>query len=377
MKLSQPVRVPWFYWHVHFICVLLLIMSGWATPSTYSPLAELPDVGAKLDSSPIRAMSSPNENEFARHCPSNREIVLIKEANPKNEEQHKAMLKLLREKLQQDNTTIQLGPNVILDFTNVTDKYLDIDLPPDERLLPLKFGRCVTLTGVSGFADQPLPNTGNSSGSSTTLSPEVMVPQFAIPTLANSPIYGGGYGSGRTPHSLGPLLKFGPHRSADERVFLEIACHVGDQLPSDNVRISGFRLYGPSFGQQSVDDIGIQVKRCLNVEISNMEIAGWGGQGIQIVDDPEQGPGQEPSTNRPGDRIGRPEQIKIFHNYIHHNQHPREGVWPFGGHAAGYGVQVSHGAWAQIYENVFDFNRHAIEAAGDAGGYVALLNLVL
>ena len=90
---------------------------------------------------------------------------------------------------------------------------------------------------------------------------------------------------------------------------------------------------------------------------------------------PEQGPGQEPPNNRPGERIGRPEQVRIFGNYIHHNQHPR--TTGFDNHAAGYGVDVHHGAWAQIYENVFDFNRHAIAAAGDTGGYEALRNLVL
>ncbi len=106
-----------------------------------------------------------------------------------------------------------------------------------------------------------------------------------------------------TPHSLGPLLKFGPHRSNDEKVFLEVRCEAGF-LPNDGVRISGFRIHGPSFGQQSNDDIGIHICRCLNVEVSNMEIAGWGGQGIQVLDDPEQGPGQESPNNRPGERKG-------------------------------------------------------------------------
>jgi hypothetical protein len=92
---------------------------------------------------------------------------------------------------------------------------------------------------------------------------------------------------------------------------------------------------------------------------------------------PEDGPGQEQPNNLPGERIGRPEQVRIFHNYIHHNQHPQESWLPFGGHAAGYGVDVHHGAWAQVYENVFDFNRHAIAAAGDTGGYEAFRNLVL
>jgi hypothetical protein len=179
--------------------------------------------------------------------------------------------------------------------------------------------------------------------------------------------------SARTPSSLGPLLRFGPHRSDAEKVFLSIDC-IPDVPPNDHVRISGFRLYGPSFGQQSTDEIGIHIIRCLDIEVSNMEIAGWGGQGVAVLDDPEDGPGQEPPNNRPGERIGRPEQVRVFGNYIHHNQHPRT---TFDSHTGGYGVETNHGAWAQITENLFDFNRHAIAAAGNAGGYEARRNLVL
>ena len=199
--------------------------------------------------------------------------------------------------------------------------------------------------------------------------------------------------SARTPHSLGPLLKFGPHRSDEDKVFILIECPEKQMPTSDNDRISGFRLYGPSFGQQSDGDTGIRVFRCLNVEISNMEIAGWGNAGIDVQDEgneyqqPADGPGQEQPNNAPGERIGRPEQIRILHNYIHNNQHPRQWIvscrwiifctpW-LSSHTAGYGVDVSHGAWAQIDENVFDFNRHAITASGNSGGYGAFRNLVL
>jgi hypothetical protein len=231
----------------------------------------------------------------------------------------------LTESVAVPNTTIRLGPNVVLDFTDASDD-----------VLPLSFGPGVTLTSVSGFPSVTVrPSRDNIAGAMETER------------------------SGRTPHSLGPLLKFGPHRSDEERIFLEVRCVPGFQL-NDGVRISGFRLHGPSFDQQSTDDIGIHIDRCVDVEVSNMEIAGWGGKGIHVLD-------------RESDpRIDRPDQIRIFGNYIHHNQHPVED-----GHAAGYGVEVNHGAWAQIYENVFDFNRHAIAAAGDAGGYDAERNLVL
>jgi hypothetical protein len=263
-----------------------------------------------------------------RFCPKDPapSIVEIREANPdRDRRHHERMVQLLTEKARTPNTTILLGPDVVLDFSKAP--------------LPILFAACVTLTSTSTFG----------------------------PDAASMPA--------RTPRSPGPLLRFGPHRSDQDRVFLSIQCN---SETNDHVRISGFRLHGPSFGQQSTEETGIEVFRCLDIEVSNMEIAGWGGSGIQVLDDdtgPADGPGQSPPANRPGERMGRPDQIRIFRNHIHHNQHPREGV--FNSFAAGYGVVVDNGAWARIYENVFDFNRHAIAAAGDAGGYEAFRNLVL
>lgn len=277
----------------------------------------------------LRDWAAESEPQIKPICPDTpHRVVEIREADSTiNKTQHDLMRRRLIESVNDPNTTILLGPKVVLDFTDAKD---------DE--LPLRFGPCVTLRSVSGFGETETKQ------------------------------------SARTPRSLGPLLKFGPHRSNVEKVFLKVAC-VADRQPNDGVRISGFRLHGPSFDQQSTEEIGIHIVRCLDVEVSNMEIAGWGGQGIQVLDDAEQGPGQESPNNRPGERIGRPEQVRIFRNYFHHNQHPREGI--FDTFAAGYGVDVHHGAWARITENVFDFNRHAIAAAGDTGGYEARRNLVL
>src|SRR5262249_17013133 len=47
------------------------------------------------------------------------------------------------------------------------------------------------------------------------------------------------------------------------------------------------------------------------------------------------------------------------------------------GGAAGYGVEVGPAAFAKIFQNVFDYNRHSITASGFAGGYEAERNLVL
>lgn len=294
------------------------------------------------------------ETKPSGRCPQNPppNIVEIQEADPKVDKQHHDLMrKRLIESVATPNTTVLLGPDVVLDFTDAGD---------DD--IPLSFGPCVTLTSTSSFPPNP-----------------VILPTTSSQANVNASIIDATLEPARTPHSLGPLLKFGPHRSNAEKVFLSVRC-IADFQPNDHVRISGFRLYGPSFGQQSVEDIGIHIVRCLDIEISNMEIAGWGGQAIQVLDEgdkqnqPAEGAGQVPPNNFPGERIGRPDQIRIFRNYIHHNQHPRT---TFDNHAAGYGVDVHHGAWAQVYENVFDFNRHAIAAAGDTGGYEAVRNLVL
>jgi hypothetical protein len=294
-----------------------------------------------------------------RACPPGEtRVVEIREADPAvDKAHHDQMRRLLIDSVAVPNTTVLLGPNVVLDFADASD---------DD--IPLSFASCVTLMSVSGFPrDRPTTAKDVAASVPKTTSAPAVAAALAPPSALES---------ARTPHSLGPLLKFGPTRrrfesledlfSNDyEKVFLEVRTIAGSDA-NDNVRICGFRLYGPSFGQQRTDEVGIQISRSLNVEISNMEIAGWGGKGIEVIDDPGQGPGQEPSTNHAGERIGRPEQVRVFNNYIHHNQHPRTFS---DDHTAGYGVETNHGAWAQIYENVFDSNRHAIAAAGDAGGY--------
>jgi hypothetical protein len=271
-------------------------------------------------------------------------VLDIPEADPAvDKDHHDEMRRQLIEAVGVPNKTIRLGPNVVLDFSEVTNE----DEPP-----LLQFGPCVTLTSVAHFEPGADP-TGQAA------------PGAAVPTLPQA----------RSPRSLGPLLRFGPHRKG-ARTFLEVRCFP-DNTANDGVRISGFRIHGPSFGQQSTGEFGIRVIRCVNVEISNMEIAGFGGVGVSVLDDtgPDQGPADNP-TNGPGGRISHPAQVKVFGNYIHHNQQPAES-WLFGGHAGGYGVESDHGAWVEITENVFDSNRHAIAAAGDAGGYDAVRNLVL
>src|SRR5262245_990876 len=146
---------------------------------------------------------------------------------------------ILKDAVQRCNTTVRLGPNVRLNF-------------PRDTFRPLRFGRCVTLTSVN---------------------------DFNRPTSA-----------ARTPRTLGPALNYtepDTHERASEKTFLKIKCDDTEDPqkipPSDHIRISGFRLLGPTQDHQLDLDVGISIQRCVDVEISNMEIAGWGRAGILIA----------------------------------------------------------------------------------------------
>lgn len=129
---------------------------------------------------------------------------------------------------------------------------------------------------------------------------------------------------------------------------------------SDGVRITGIRLDGGDHGIADADaagPIGVSVNSSVNVEIGNSEIYGWAGVGVQVLDD----------QNRIS--LQNPTAVRVHSNYIHHNRHWRK---------QGYGVKVASGAYALIEGNVFDYNRHAIEASNTDGiGYLAYSNLVL
>ena len=181
--------------------------------------------------------------------------------------------------------------------------------------------------------------------------------------------------------ALGPVLKFGPHRRSGDLTFLEARCFVGVPDQADHIRISGFRILGPDFGHQKVGDKGIVINKCIDVEISNMEIAGFGGEGIRVQDDTNEyfnppilaeawqlrgidGVCREAAYNGPNGRIGSPDQVRTsatssttISNLKRHD-----------GHAGGYGVEVTDGAHARIPQNVFSTNRHAIAGGGTMAG---------
>ena len=282
---------------------------------------------------PPRSVSATNSRPRTVSCPARRQIVNIHNTGLRDQRQ------VLKEALRTDGTTVRLDPDVDLDFSN---------FPIDS--LPLTFGRCVTLTSVSAF-DDPVLSPGASATARSSVAASI------VPTITEA----------RSPGVPGPVLRYGKAR-AEASVLLAIRCEAGESV-NDGARISGFRLFGPSFGLQSTNEVGIQIFRCIDVDVSNMEIAGWGGTGVSVEDDA----GEDTSVdNGEGGRISEFGQITIRDNWIHHNQHPQKD-----GHAQGYGVGVNHGAWAHIFQNAFDHNRHSIEAAGDAGGYRAERNLVL
>jgi hypothetical protein len=226
---------------------------------------------------------------------------------------------LLVEALGTQGTTIKLGPDVDIDLTSVG---------------PIIVRRGVTLTSVRVLPSETAPRGRGRGG--------------AKPELP-----------ARAGNALGPRLSTRGH----PRGLLQIPCTADPAVGmNDNVHLSGFRLQGPDKGVESGDDhlqVGILIDSCVGIEISNMEISGWSGAGIQIVDDPK---------NFDQGRIDKVEQVLIRGNYIHNNQH--EG-------AEGYGVAMGLGGTARIVENVFDLNRHSVEASGSADGYDAERNLVL
>ena len=106
-----------------------------------------------------------------------------------------------------------------------------------------------------------------------------------------------------------------------------------------------------------------------SVVIADNELAGWTGGAVAPT-----GTVQFPDRKLPrgydGPRM-RPEdarRVRIERNYIHHNA--RESF--------GYGVVIGGSAYATVYGNTFDFNRHSVTSEGQPfSGYVVRFNYML
>jgi hypothetical protein len=149
---------------------------------------------------------------------------------------------------------------------------------------------------------------------------------------------------------------------------------IGNSVePSDNVRITGIRFDGgesddpcDSAGAENANAISLLSSQ--GVEVDHNEMLRWRGAGVAVSD----------AANRIN--LDNARTVWVHDNYMHDNQHPGYcGPNPLGsGHAGGYGVSVSQGAFALIERNVFDQNRHAIAGHGsDGDGYLLYRNLFL
>ena len=261
-----------------------------------------------------------------------------------------AQRQLIKDCLAAPNKTIRLGPDVDLDFT---------DFPQES--LPITFGSHSSLISVAVLEPVVVGTPIATASAATSVARTASV--VSCPTLDNSP------GSARTAHSRGPVIRYGdvdPTKYSDlpgTHSLLNISCIPG--FDSEGSRISGFQLIGPSPDAQQRSNTGITIDGCLDVEVSNMEIWGWGEAAIAVTNS---------NLSNVNDHRGEPNPIRVLihDNFIHSNQYPEHD-----GHSLGYGVNTGLKAWSRIYQNVFDNNKHAITAGFDAGGYDAEHNLVL
>ncbi len=332
-------------------------------------------------------------------CPSHGPLFVIREANSQTDspEHQLVLIRYLKQGLETPNALVILGPQVDLDFRHLPlNDFAYVHSGRPQRTIEI--ARCVRLTSVAALSTLPSASDvavpahpgpashvqllrtrslGHGDIAADTRGPAVLTtgdnptPREWASNWADKIV------EARSPIRPGPVIRYGPSRSTEPTSFLAVHCQRPDQ-PNDHVRLSDFRLYGVRFDQQNTNEHGINIYRCLDIDISNMEIAGWGAFGLH-VEDTDKGAGpDDPSVFQITDswpttgRISSPEQIRIHGNFFHHNQHPQSDT-----DAEGYGVSLGDGAWARIYENVFDFNRHSIATTGNVGGYRAERNLVL
>ena len=121
-------------------------------------------------------------------------------------------------------------------------------------------------------------------------------------------------------------------------------------VSGDGVRITGFRLQGPSplnKASSSPRSYGIDALDVQDLKIDNMELFNWAFAAI---------------------RLRGTTEADIYNSSIHHNDHEN----------LGYGVVLYGTANADIYNNLFNNNRHSIAGDGYPGQiYQAYNNIVL
>ncbi|HEX2586136.1 MAG TPA: VCBS repeat-containing protein [Steroidobacteraceae bacterium] len=297
-------------------------------------------------------------------CPADRKIVEISGIGDQNERDRQRACFV--KSIGMSNTIVRLGPDVDFDFSathDVTGKIVEL------FNYPVTLGACVTIEGVAqltGTVACPetlpggvvVPPQPTARSHNVTLTKHVKhLPPLLPPLQAPEPA--------RTSRSLGPILRFGNHTGSSiegATAFLQIGCDA--QVNGNGDKIRGFRIYGPTFEDQHDNNyVGVRVANCVAAEIENMEVAGWGGQAIEVnFSALDSIPTGWPS----------PFWVRVHHNYLHHNLHTS-----YDGHSAGYGVNTSRNAFSLISQNLLDYNNHDLTSDGNAGGYIAQQNLVL
>jgi len=248
--------------------------------------------------------------------------------------------------------TVILSPDIDMDMTghdNITigGNVTLTSAAPQSKTLPTK--------PIKDFEQlSSLQRSGASGALSSLISTAPIETINQLPDITYWP-------TARDARHPGPRLFTRTQTKKTVPFFVNSCGHDGE---GDNVHISGFRLIGPDVNKPVGSDAlneGIRINGCKNIEIANMELAGWSRNAIDVRD--------KLDITHPG-RLFEPSQVYIHDNFFHHNQQKNGGD--------GYGVVTGDGAYALIERNVFDFNRHAIAADGkDGTGYTARYNLVL
>ena len=313
-------------------------------------------------------------------CPNDRTVVELSGAGDQHERDRQRAC--FEKSVRLPNTTVRLGPDVDFNFSPLHDHRSGQDKDTELFTYPIALGACVTLESVATLSGTvPCPETLTHSADGTvsitgptaarTVSTDVMrnAAERRELSLPIRPVGPQEPASARTPRSLGPVLSFGDHSKTGipgTTALLQIGCSEDTRATGNIIR--GFRIYGPTFGdQKDMDDyVGIRVDNCADAEIYNMDIAGWGGAAIEV---------RHPLLD--SQPLTWPDKtwVRIHDNYLHHNLHTSNDNGP--SHSAGYGVVTGNKAFSDIYHNVFDYNNHDVTADGSAGGYVALQNLIL
>lgn len=174
----------------------------------------------------------------------------------------------------------------------------------------------------------------------------------------------------RGPLGSRPLLYTNYEKKMDNYTLFEVT--------GNDVRVEGLHLRGPKpasdhtnftsyiHGITVTEDADQQLGR--RVVIAGNEFEKWNGGGVNLagVHRPKLIKEWDPSWAH----LDREDAnlVRVVGNYMHHNVVD----------GGGYGVVVDGGAYGYIAGNVFDFNRHAVAAAGKAySGYIARFNYVL